>query len=120
MTRGEYGNKLHLELLLSYIMYRGCDNKTMSRHGKTLGKITSRPVPAGIKWKEIKALLLSLGYEQKSCGKTGGSRRKFYHRKKDDLIICHRPHPEPTIDKGCVSDIARHLKKHGFTTGRGK
>ena len=34
MTRGEYGNKLHLELLFSYIMYRGCDNKTMSRHGK--------------------------------------------------------------------------------------
>ncbi|MEA2115642.1 MAG: type II toxin-antitoxin system HicA family toxin [Thermodesulfobacteriota bacterium] len=86
----------------------------MSRYDKILSRISDRPVPSGIKWKEIKTLLLHLGYKQIQCGKTGGSRRKFYHKEKDDLIICHKPHPEPTIDKGCISNIVQHLKEHGF------
>lgn len=89
----------------------------MSRHDKTLIKITARPVPADIKWNQIKSLLESLGYERITCGKTGGSRRKFFNKEKNDLIICHKPHPEPSVDKGCISDIVQHLKEHGLVKG---
>ncbi len=86
----------------------------MSRHDQTLICIAAKPVPASIKWAKIKSLLLYLGYEQIKTGKTGGSRRKFYHKEKNDLIICHKPHPEPTVDKGCLSDIVQHLRENGF------
>jgi len=86
----------------------------MSRYEKLLSKISSKPVPADVKWSEIKSFLGYLGYERIKCGKTGGSRRKFYNREKDDLIICHKPHPGSIVDKGCLSDIIQHLKENGF------
>jgi len=46
--------------------------------------------------------------------KNSGSRRKFYNKNKDALIICHEPHPQPTVDKGCIADVIEHLKTYGF------
>jgi hypothetical protein len=46
--------------------------------------------------------------------KNSGSRRKFFHREKQALIICHEPHPRPMVDKACVVDVVRHLKAYGF------
>lgn len=83
----------------------------MSKHDKTLAKLCRTPPPAGIKWDELKALLESLGYEML---KNTGSRRKFFHREKGALIICHEPHPSPDIGKGTAADIANHLKENGF------
>jgi len=83
----------------------------MSKHEKTLTRITATPTPSNIKWDDLKSLLEHLGYRMLN---NDGSRRKFYHKEKDRLIICHRPHPSPEVDKGCIANVAEHLKANGF------
>lgn len=83
----------------------------MSKHKKTLAKLSGESISANIKWTDLKGLLESLGYVML---KNSGSRRKFYNKDKDDLIICHEPHPSPDVDKGAIADIAEHLKSNGF------
>lgn len=83
----------------------------MSKHEKNLKRLCARPTPADIKWNELVGVLEHLGY---TVLNNNGSRRKFYHKEKDDLIICHKPHPEPDVDKGCIADVVGHLKDHGF------
>lgn len=46
--------------------------------------------------------------------KNNGSRRKFYNKEKDALIVCHEPHPSPNVDKGFIADVIEHLKAYGF------
>ena len=83
----------------------------MSKHQKALEKICTSPTPADIKWKDLQTVLDRLGYKML---KNSGSRRKFYHEGKDALFICHQPHPSPNVDKGCIADLAEHLKAYGF------
>ena len=83
----------------------------MSKHSKALAKLSASPPPSNIKWDELKSILEHLGY---TVLKGSGSRRKFYHKEKDDLIICHEPHPSLNVDKGCVSDVVDHLRARGF------
>jgi predicted RNA binding protein YcfA (HicA-like mRNA interferase family) len=83
----------------------------MSKHTKTLEKLTSIPPSPNIKWTELKNCLEHLGYKML---KNDGSRRKFYHKEKDALIICHEPHPSPDVDKGCIKNIIEHLTLYGF------
>ncbi len=86
----------------------------MPKPKKTLEKILQRPTPSGVKWSEITALLTFLGYAPLKNRKTGGSRRKFYNKKIDSLISLHEPHPQPTVDKGALSDLIEKLKDDGF------
>ena len=86
----------------------------MSKHEKTLARLITTPTPADIKWDELTGILKYLGYEELKKSKTGGSRRKFYHKEKDVLICCHKPHPSPDVVKGCISDVVEHLRIHGF------
>lgn len=83
----------------------------MSSRKKALERICKSPPASDITWKELKAALEGLGY-QKLTG--SGSRRKFFHREKDDLIICHAPHKPLCVDKGCIADVAEHLAAKGF------
>lgn len=83
----------------------------MSKHQKALQKLCVVPPAADIKWQELKGVLEHLGYTMLS---NSGSRRKFYHAEKKALIICHEPHPSPSVDKGCIADVIEHLKIYGF------
>lgn len=83
----------------------------MSRHLKALEKLCKKPPPASLKWSELKGILEHLGYKML---KNSGSRRKFYHARKDLLINCHEPHPSPNVGKGCIVDVVEHLKANGF------
>lgn len=83
----------------------------MSKQDKALLKLCAKPTPANVKWKELKSVLEYFGYKLQS---NSGSRRKFFHAEKKLLIICHEPHPSPDVDKGCVADVAEHLKSNGF------
>jgi predicted RNA binding protein YcfA (HicA-like mRNA interferase family) len=83
----------------------------MSKHKRTLAKLGASTPCANIKWEELRGLLTHLGYHMLT---NSGSRRKFYHKDKDDLIILHCPHPSPDVDKGAISDVIFHLKSHGF------
>lgn len=83
----------------------------MSKHEKNLAKLCVIPAPANFKWDDLSGILKHLGYE---LIKGDGSRRKFYHRGKNDLIICHEPHPSPDVDKGCIADVVAHLRNKNF------
>lgn len=83
----------------------------MSKQSKALAKLSASPPPSGLKWDELKAVLEHLGYKML---KGSGSRRKFYHKEKDLLVICHEPHPSPDVDKGCIASVVDHLKTNGF------
>ena len=83
----------------------------MSKHQKALDRLCANPPPADIKWKELKGVLEHLGYRLLT---NTGSRRKFFHDAKKALIICHEPHPDPNVDKGCVASVVEHLRANGF------
>ncbi len=83
----------------------------MTKQQKALAKLTALPTPVNIKWDELKSVLEHLGYTMLTGD---GSRRKFFHAGKNDVIICHVPHPSPDVDKGCVADVVEHLKSNGF------
>lgn len=83
----------------------------MTKHSKLLDKLNAKPTPSDIKWGELTTLLKGCGYE---LIKGSGSRRKFYNKDVDDLIICHEPHPRPEVDKGCINDVIDHLKNKGY------
>jgi hypothetical protein len=81
----------------------------MSRkHAKTLAVIFARPVSANIKWRDIEALLVELGAE---IEEREGSRMGV------DLFgvtrVFHRPHPNPTTDKGAIASIRKWLESNG-------
>lgn len=83
----------------------------MSKYEKVLTKLLATPTPAQFKWDELVSLLKHLGYKQLN---NSGSRRKFYNRDKDSLIICHEPHPRSEVDKACIVEVVDRLKTHGL------
>lgn len=78
------------------------------KHQKTLALIFARPVPGGIKWRDIEALLLAMGAE---VTEREGSRvgvKLFADRR-----VFHRPHPSPDTDKGAVESLRKWLEING-------
>ena len=88
----------------------------MSKHESTLSKLRQKSVGGTVKWTELRNLLRHLGYEEIKA-KGGGSGYKFFHREKNALIICHKPHPSPDVDRGCIKAVSEHLEAHGFLKG---
>ena len=82
----------------------------MSKHEKSLRRLQANPPPSDYKWSDLVSVLKGLGYRLVTGS---GSRRKFYNRERDLLIICHEPHPSPDVDKGCIVDVVHHLKTNG-------
>lgn len=83
----------------------------MSRHEKSINRLCTNPPPADFRWSELVSVLERLGYE---LVPNGGSRMKFIHRGKNALIICHKPHPDPNVDKGCIKGVVEHLRTYGL------
>jgi hypothetical protein len=79
-----------------------------SRHRSTLAEIFKNPVPATIKWADIEALLSALGAE---LSEGSGSRVRI--ALKGVRAVFHRPHPQPTTDKGAVKSMRRFLTEAG-------
>jgi hypothetical protein len=80
------------------------------KHAKTLEAIFSRPVSANIHWRDIEALFVELGAE---VSEREGSRIGVFLF--GQIRVFHRPHPEPTTDKGAVASIRNWFKEHGVT-----
>ena len=78
------------------------------KHAATLKQIYARPVPGGIRWADIEALFIALGAE---ISEREGSRVCVFLF--GEIKIFHRPHPEPTTDKGAVASVRRWLEEHG-------
>lgn len=83
----------------------------MAKQKKILERLCAKPPPSDFTWNELKTLLTHLGYTLLTAS---GSRRKFVNKKTKALIICHEPHPSPNVDKGCIVDVAEHLRIHNL------
>lgn len=79
-------------------------------HQRTLRLIFARPVPGGIKWKEIEALLVALGAE---IVERQGSRVAVVLF--GQVQVFHQPHPSPDTDKGAVAAIRKWIEANGVT-----
>jgi HicA toxin of bacterial toxin-antitoxin, len=80
-----------------------------NRHRNTLSEIFKNPVLASIKWADIEALLRALGAE---ISEGSGSRvRIALHGVR---AVFHRPHPQPTTDKGAVKSMRKFLTEAGI------
>ena len=78
------------------------------KHQRTLELIFSRPTSANVRSSDIEALFIELGG---LLSEREGSRllvRLFNERR-----VFHRPHPEPTTDKGAIEAIRKWLEANG-------
>lgn len=80
------------------------------KHLKTLKAIFARPVSASIRWKDIEALFVALGAD---IQEREGSRIAVILFKQ--VKVFHRPHPEPTTDKGAIASVRTWLEQNNIT-----
>jgi hypothetical protein len=80
-----------------------------SGHQRTFDAIFTDPVPSGIRWADIESLLRALGAE---VTEGRGSRVRVHLN--DVSAVFHRPHPQPTTDKGAVRSVRVFLSRAGF------
>ncbi len=76
------------------------------KHQKILEQIFQSPVQSSIVWKDIEAMLVSLGAE---ISEGNGSRVRIALN--DVRAVFHRPHPQKETDKGAVVSMRRFLKE---------
>jgi hypothetical protein len=81
-----------------------------SRQRKTFAAIFDDPVRSGIKWTDIESLFGALGAE---LSEGRGSRVRIALN--GVRMVFHRPHPEPTTDRGAVKSVRRFLTEAGVT-----
>jgi hypothetical protein len=80
-----------------------------AKQRRTLEAIFARPERADIAWRDIEALLISLGAE---VSEGNGSRvRLALHGVR---AVFHRPHPQKETNKGAVKSMRRFLQEAGI------
>jgi hypothetical protein len=80
-----------------------------ARHRNTLKVIFTDPVSGSIKWRDIEALLVSLGAE---ISEGNGSRVRFTIG--GHTLFLHRPHPSPDAKRWMIRDIREFLTNVGI------
>ncbi len=80
-----------------------------SRQRKTLNAIFKDPILASVKWCDIESLLYAIGAE---LSEGNGSRVRIALN--GVRAVFHRPHPEPTTDKGALKSMRRFLIQAGI------
>ncbi len=79
-----------------------------AKNRKTLEAIYKKPVQSNIDWKDIEALLVSLGAE---ITERNGSRIRI--KLNNIRAVFHRPHPQKEADKGSVASMCKFLENAG-------
>ena len=80
-----------------------------NRQRKTLNAIFREPILSSIKWSDIESLLNAMGAE---LSEGNGSRVRIALN--GVRAVLHRPHPEPTTDKGALKSMRRFLTQAGI------
>ena len=80
------------------------------KHLKTLNIIFTKPISANIKWADIEALFIALGAQ---VNERAGSRIAVVLD--GEVQVYHRPHPQPTTDKGAVASVRKWLDGLGYS-----
>lgn len=78
----------------------------IKKHQKILEQIFQNPVQSSIAWKDIEAMLVSLGAE---ISEGNGSRVRIALN--GVRAVFNRPHPQKETDKGAVVSMRRFLKE---------
>lgn len=78
----------------------------MSKQQKIVARLLSRP--RDFEWRELKLVMVAFGYELKT---TGGSGRKFIHRKTRAALFMHEPHPSRVLKAYQVNAAIDFLKQ---------
>lgn len=78
----------------------------MSKKEKLIARLVA--LPKNFTYDEMRTLLCSLGFEERSKGKTSGSRVEYV--KGNDTILLHRPHPNNHLKPYQVKQIVEVLK----------
>lgn len=83
----------------------------MSKNEKLIKRFFSKP--KDLTWEELAGFLKIYGYIEKDSGKTGGSRRKFFHELKMPIIV-HKPHPKNIVKLYIINEIIDLFKKENL------
>jgi hypothetical protein len=83
-----------------------------SKHRKTLRAVFDDPVRSNVKWSDIERLLTALGAE---LSEGRGSRVRVSLN--GVRAVFHRPHPQPTTDKGALRSMRRFINEAGVQPG---
>lgn len=81
-----------------------------NKHRKILETIFADPVNASIAWSDIEGLFRAYGGEIRE----GNDSRVWFIFEKQ-VAVFHRPHPQPTADKGAVKSVRRYFTNIGLT-----
>ena len=84
-----------------------------TKHAKTLAKVFSDPVSANIKWRDVEALLISLGA---SIEERSGSRIMISLN--GIKFGVHRPHPSPNAKRYVVRNLREFLREAEIDPGK--
>ena len=87
----------------------------MARHDRTLSAIFAEPARANLAWKDIEALLVSLGAIVQEAE---GSRVRFVLN--GVPAVFHRPHPRKEASKTMVRAARRLLGQAGHAPSAGE
>lgn len=82
----------------------------MGKLEKMIERLKSNP--KDFTFEEMQTLLLALGFEISTKGKTSGSRVKFF--KDEVFIILHKPHPRKELLSYQVKQIIETLSEEGI------
>lgn len=72
-----------------------------------------RNLPKDYTYSEARQLLNKLGFEERTQGKTSGSRVGFYRTRDDAVILLHKPHPGNQMSAGAVKALMQFLSGKG-------
>ncbi len=75
------------------------------KHQKTLETIFAHPVSGNLKWQDVVSLLKALGAEIDESRE--GSRVGILLH--ENVVVQHRPHPSPNMDKGAIAALRNFL-----------
>lgn len=78
----------------------------MSKKEKLIARLLT--FPKDFTYDEMRTVLCSLGFEERSKGKTSGSRVEY--AKDNDTILLHKPHPNNELKQYQVRQIVIELR----------
>ena len=76
-------------------------------------KARLRAMPTDYTYSEARQLLRRLGFEERTQGKTSGSRVGFYRERDHAIILLHKPHPGNQMSLGATKALANYLIERG-------
>jgi hypothetical protein len=63
-------------------------------------------------FRDFERMILAMDYERVAAGKTGGSRRRYYNKDKDHLVMLDEPH-DGEMGLGMVRRLRKELEEGG-------